>query len=261
MMNIDEIWSKTRILLETKMTKEAYSVWLGHGMFPYNFENGKDFILCIRDTTMIPIIKKRYLSIIQNAVEDAVGHSVTVSFISPDYENPPYERKIVEPLHSEYTFENFIVTDNNQQAFTAAFSVAEEPGKVFNPLFIYGPVSAGKTHLCQAIYHYIHDNFPCKKTIHMTVEEYVDELLDAIQHKRTQKMRDYMHMADVLIMDDFDRIGSRELTQQEFFNLFNDLFNENKQIVIASRKAPKDLRNVNKLLCARMEWGRIVEIQ
>ncbi len=260
-MNIDEIWSKTCGLLETTMTKEAYSAWFEHSMFPYRFENSKDFILCIRDTTMIPIIKKRYSSIIQNAIEDVIGYSVTVGFISPDYEKPPYERKIVEPLHSEYTFENFIVTDNNQQAFTAAFSVAEEPGKVFNPLFIYGPVSAGKTHLCQAIYHYIHDNFPCKKTIHMTVEEYVDELLDAIRHKRTSKMRDYMHMADVLIMDDFDRIGSRELTQQEFFNLFNDLFNENKQIVIASRNAPKDLLNVNKLLCARMEWGRIVEIQ
>jgi chromosomal replication initiator protein len=139
--------------------------------------------------------------------------------------------------------------------------VAENPANAYNPLFIYGGVGLGKTHLMQAIGHFVHQKNPGTRILYMTSETFTNDLISAIQQKNTYEFREKIRRVDILMIDDIQFIAGRESTQQEFFNTFNELHDEGKQIILTSDKAPKEIQRLEERLCSRFEWGLVADIQ
>ena len=164
-------------------------------------------------------------------------------------------------LNSRYTFMNFVVGPSNQFAFAASLAVAENPGDTYNPLFIYGGVGLGKTHLMNAIGNHLSEENPNLNVLLMTSEAMTNELIEGIARKRTSELRSRLRSVDVLLVDDVQFLSKTKATQEEFFHTFNKLYDEKKQIIIASDRPPKELPEIEERLRSRFEWGVIVDIQ
>jgi len=164
-------------------------------------------------------------------------------------------------LNKRYTFENFIVGSGNELAYAASQAIATKPGDKYNPLFIYGGVGIGKTHLMQAVGNEILKNRPEAQVVYISTEQFVQEFLDAIRYKKNTDFADYYRGADVLIVDDIQFIAGKETTQEEFFHTFNALHQANKQIIISSDKPPKDITTLEERLRSRFAWGMSIDMQ
>lgn len=164
-------------------------------------------------------------------------------------------------LNSKYTFESFVVGPSNRFAHAASMAVAETPAKAYNPLFIYGPVGLGKTHLMQAIGREILSRAPQPRVLYMTSEKFTNQLINAIKTGTTAKFREKYRNVDCLLIDDIQFIAGKEATMEEFFHTFNTLYDAHKQIVVSSDKPPKDINNLEERLVSRFEWGLVTDIQ
>jgi chromosomal replication initiator protein len=265
---MESLWDKTCALLSQDMPYVSYSTWIDGNMIPGVLENDTLFITVKMDR-MISMIQNKYAELIEKRLSETAGVPMKISLLSRE----EMQRKLADDdsgtgsedndphLNPKYTFESFVVGSGNRFAHAAALAVAESPAEAYNPLFIYGGVGLGKTHLMQAIGHFIHQSDPKKKILYMTSESFTNQLISAIQMKKTYEFREKIRKVDILMVDDIQFIAGRESTQQEFFNTFNELHNDNKQIILTSDKPPKDIQRLEERLCSRFEWGLVADIQ
>ena len=265
-MNMESLWEQTCALLVKEMNIVSYRTWVDGNMQPIAMRDDTMFI-SVKMDSMIPMIQKKYLTLVERCLSESAGTPLKAVLLSKaaadSFTDTPRENEDENDPHlnPKYTFENFVVGSGNLFAHAAALAVAESPAEAYNPLFIYGGVGLGKTHLMQAIGHFIHQNDPGRKILYMTSENFTNELISAIQQKRTFEFREKIRKVDVLMVDDIQFIAGRESTQQEFFNTFNELHNDNKQIILTSDKPPKDIQRLEERLCSRFEWGLVADIQ
>jgi chromosomal replication initiator protein len=216
---------------------------------------------------------QHHLSAIQRAAQDIVGGQPRVTVVvdgaasqpAPADAPPPMPVRpgggSVEGLNPRYTFDTFVVGSSNQFAQAASQAVAELPSKAYNPLFIYGGVGLGKTHLLHAVGHQSVRLFPTMVVVYITSERFTNELINAIRYDRTAEFRARYRNMDLLLIDDIQFISGKERTQEEFFHTFNTLYESRKQIIVSSDAPPKDIPEIEERLRSRFEWGLIADIQ
>ena len=265
-LDLESLWKSACTLLLDRMSYLAYTTWIKDNMYPVAMEDNT-MVISVKMEPMIPTIQKKYHSLIEECLSEAdgqphkaliIGKSEADKRLRPDPDEDEDENHRLNP---KYTFDHFIRGESNAFAYAAAFAAAETPGEMYNPLFIYGGVGLGKTHLMHAIGNYVREQDPSKRILYMTSETFMNEMVNAIQQKKTYDFRAKLRMVDVLLVDDIQFIAGKEATQQEFFNAFNELHNENKQIVLTSDKPPKEIQRLEERLCSRFEWGLVADIQ
>ncbi len=267
---------KESVRNEHSLTDVNYLTWVK----PLQFFDVKDdvFIILIPSDKgqFLKYINDKYLLPFKVAIAEAFHKEYDVKFIlgkdSAAYSDVFFDtgqnKDIYERanLNSKYTFDTFVVGDNNKLAHAAALAIAESPGEVYNPLFLYSGVGLGKTHLMHAIAHYIIENNSDKKVLYVTSEKFTNEIIDAIKIDKNspnaiKNFREKYRNIDVLLIDDIQFIIGKERTQEEFFNTFNQLYEEKKQIIISSDKPPKDMSTLEERYRSRFGWGLIADIQ
>ena len=274
---IQEKWSEilNMIKVEHDVSDISFSTWL-KPLKVYKVEGNVVTININNQNIALDYINKKYLLPLKVAIAEATGENFEISFILPDeIEEEIKEKAVANPIdHNEniakanlnprYTFDTFVVGNNNKMAHAASVAVAESPGESYNPLFIYGGVGLGKTHLMHAIAHFILKNNPKSKILYVSSETFTNELIDAIRNKNnitTTEFREKYRNNDVLLIDDIQFIIGKESTQEEFFHTFNTLYESKKQIIISSDKPPKEIETLEERLRSRFEWGLTVDIQ
>lgn len=278
MDSIKENWNliKETLRHEYELSDISYTTWIA----PLNFYQVKDNVV----TIMIPsdqshalsYISSKYRSFFQVTISEMMDHTYDIAFIlekdalnqaseNMTVNNPIYNIKSENAnLNPKYKFDTFVVGSNNKFAHSAALAVAESPGDVYNPLYIYGGAGLGKTHLIHSIGHFILEQNPDMKMLYVTSEVFTNEVIDCIRSGDASKMtkfREKYRTVDVLLIDDIQFIIGKESTQEEFFHTFNTLHSSGKQIVLTSDKPPKDMETLEERFRSRFEWGLIADIQ
>ena len=275
---IKEKWDE--ILLNIKeehdISEVSYRTWL-LPLIPDSVD--KDILtILVPDSAFISYVKKKYEFLLKITIEEITGFQCELDFkLKSDVKEPEKENRLINVtnntvsqlalqnanLNPRYTFDTFVVGKNNNLAHAASLAVAESPGEIYNPLFIYGGVGLGKTHLMHSVAHFILKNNPSAKILYVTSEKFTNELIDAIRNKNnvsTTEFREKYRNNDVLLIDDIQFIIGKESTQEEFFHTFNDLHGAKKQIIISSDKPPKEIATLEGRLKSRFEWGLIADI-
>lgn len=184
-----------------------------------------------------------------------------IDSVNTPIQDSNYDRLIeASNLNPDYTFDTFVIGDNNKHAHAVCTAVASNPGGDFNPLFLYGGPGLGKTHLIQSVAHYILKNNPSKKVLYVSSTTFTNEIIDSIRKQKTEEFRQKYHNIDVLLIDDIQFINNKESTQQEFFHTFNILYEAKKQIIITSDRPPKELKSFDERYISRFEWGGPIDI-
>ena len=264
-MQVIAIWNRSLELLKNEMTNVSYNTWISP-ILPVCVEGG-EVILQAQNEVAKNTLKNLYTNTISSAVSKAADKELRVSFIVKS-ERDKYEADLRSAmpgsdylLHPKFTFENFVIGGSNNFAYAAAKAVADSPAKAYNPLFMYGGVGLGKTHLMHAIGNQIKESFPHYKIMYVTSETFTYELIQSIQENTNSQFRGKYRNVDVLMVDDIQFISGKVSTQEEFFNTFNALQTNGKQIVLSSDKPPKEMITLEERLRSRFEGGLITDIQ
>ena len=263
-MNIMELWEKAKIIIRSDMNEVFFNTFI-KDLKPHVMDG--DTLKLISPAPYISAwLSNDNIRKIEDALSAAAARKLHAAIISAEDAEPvqPKQAPVVESatrLNPKYTFDTFVVGNNNRFAHAAALSVAESPAQNVNPLFIYGGVGLGKTHLMHAIGHYVRQQHPESRLLYITSEEFTNELISAIQHNSTEEFRNRFRKVDVLMVDDIQFIAGKRGTEEEFFHTFNHLRDAGKQIVMTSDKPPKEIQKLEERLCSRFEGGLVADIQ
>ena len=226
--------------------------------------NEEQLILYSPSEFRVEVIRRRYAKIIEDALKEIFDSNAKV-IVFGDAEMKAYKEKDSVPaamdFNPQFSFENFVVGPSNRFAHSAAIAVSNNPGQVYNPLFIYGPPGVGKTHLLYAIANGIRKNNPGANIVYIKGDQFTNELIAAIQTGKNIEFRSKYREADLFLIDDVQFIAGKEATQEEFFHTFNKLYEEHKQIVMTSDRKPSDMAALEDRLRTRFEWGLLADIQ
>jgi chromosomal replication initiator protein len=265
-LELKGLWDNSIKLIKEEMPGVSFSTWI-EPIIPISLEKNV-LLLEVPSEFNIGIIKSRYKDLIKNAVKLVSNRSLDIELTINSVEKVTTRQLEVSEgptyssiLNTKYTFETYVKGSGNQLAHAASLAVAEAPAQAYNPLFIYGGVGLGKTHLMHAIGHYIMDQNQNAKVLYTSSEKFTNELINAIKDDKNEEFRNKYRNIDVLLIDDIQFIAGKERTQQEFFHTFNALYEMNKQIVVTSDKPPKEIQTLEERLRSRFEWGLIADIQ
>ena len=274
------LWDEILTRVETKVNRHSFYTWFK----PTTFVADDDATLTVRvpNTLFKEWLTKHYAGVISESMTEINQSDLTVSFVSDpagDRDGRPASQTTDEPaapespssvtplapgpggLNPRYTFETFIVGSSNQFANAACRAVAEAPSRSYNPLFIYGGVGLGKTHLMHAVGQYVLQHDPALKLTYISSERFMNEMINAVRYDRIIDFRERYRTVDVLLVDDIQFLAGKEATQTEFFHTFNALYDSQKQIVVSSDSPPHEIPSLEERLRSRFEWGLIADIQ
>lgn len=267
------IWEDLISQFKKELTPEIYNTWFS----PIRMVNATENSLTIEVPNQLyqDWFNKNYLKKARESLEHVYNRpiNISVTISDKDITAPPYSVSPAPISHKQsnghrdpmlnprYNFENFVVGPSNRFAHAASIAVAQAPAKAYNPLFIYGGVGLGKTHLMQAIAHYIMAHNPASKIFYVSCESFTNELINAIQNRTTLKFRTKFRGVDVLLIDDIHFLSGKEHAQDEFFHTFNTLYDAHKQIILSSDRPPKEIVNLEERLISRFEWGLVTDLQ
>ena len=270
----DELVLKIKELLKPEVTKISYDTWI----LPLDIRSidGDNIVFTTISEFQKDFIENKYRSLIFNTLRYITNKDWTFSVIDISNEDPNNDSNEVikdnssnssveiesnkSTLNRKYTFETFVVGNSNRFAHAAALAVGNEPGKAYNPLFLYGGVGLGKTHLMHAIGNRILENNIKKNVLYVTSEKFTNQLINAIKDNKNEVFRNKYRSIDVLLIDDIQFIAGKERVQEEFFHTFNSLYEDGRQIIISSDKPPRDIQFLEDRLKSRFEWGLLADI-
>ncbi|MGL4798190.1 MAG: chromosomal replication initiator protein DnaA [Cellulosilyticaceae bacterium] len=270
----DAQWNTILGIIEPETSSVSYNTWFKDTKLVDVIDN--TMLVSVKNEFNKEILSTRYLELIKNCTLQVLSKEYNFDFVVIS-EDGKYEPKnssstikkehIDDPLNTKsnlnprYVFNSFVVGNSNRMAHAAALAVAEAPARAYNPLFLYGGVGLGKTHLMHSIAHYILEQNPNAKVLYASSEKFTNELINSIKDDKNEAFRNKYRNIDVLLIDDIQFIAGKERTQEEFFHTFNTLHEANKQIIISSDRPPKEIETLEDRLRSRFEWGLIADIQ
>jgi len=271
--DITKIWNETQDVIKSRIGEIAFNTWFGP--LRIKSDKSKNITLEMPDNFFKEWFVSHYLELTSSTVRELAGQDILIEFeVNPNIIKKEkkdklqvFESRIKEDvvgdvkLNPKYTFENFVVGPSNRFTHAACLAVAESPAKNYNPLFIYGGVGLGKTHLMQAICYFVKKHNPQVRITYLTSERFTNELVNAIQNHSMENFRKQYRSADILLLDDIHFIAGKEATQEEFFHTFNSLHDAHKQIIISSDRPPREINKLEERLISRFSWGLITDIQ
>ncbi len=266
--DLQNIWNEVLKLIKVELTEVSFNTWL-KTIDPISITDREILLLAPNEFTK-GILEGRYVNLIDSALRQITDKKYEILFTTPG-EKIPEKKEVINHeeieenqraiLNPKYTFDTFVIGNSNRFAHAASLAVAEAPAQTYNPLFIYGGVGLGKTHLMHAIGHFILEQNPDSKVVYVSSEKFTNELINSIREYRNEEFRNKYRNVDVLLIDDIQFIAGKEGTQEEFFHTFNALHEANKQIIISSDRPPKEIPTLEDRLRSRFEWGLITDIQ
>ncbi|GGH29840.1 chromosomal replication initiator protein DnaA [Paenibacillus segetis] len=267
-----EIWQHILSIINTKLSKPSFDTWFKATKVVSLTD--RSIVISAPTTFAVEWLESRYTKLVATTVFEYLNKQVEVSFVIEEsapaeqtqtHREPPapiqMEESVSHMLNPKYTFDTFVIGSGNRFAHAASLAVAEAPARAYNPLFLYGGVGLGKTHLMHAIGHYILEHSPSSKVVYISSEKFTNEFINSIRDNRAESFRNKYRNIDILLIDDIQFLAGKESTQEEFFHTFNALHEERKQIIISSDRPPKEIPTLEERLRSRFEWGLITDIQ
>lgn len=271
-----EIWSRLLTQARASVGEDVFRTWL-EPITPISWED-PTLTVAVPDQFSLEWTESKYAELISSLAPVALGHPISLTFrVDQDRQQRPQmdlfsaskvetpqqhqERSIAPFLNDRYTFEHFVVGKSNELAAAAAHAIAQAPGRVYNPFFIYGRTGLGKTHLMQAIAHELLRTKPALRVTYLSTEQFTNDMVASIQNRKTAEFRRRFRETDLLLIDDIHFLKGKEGTQEEFFHTFNALYEAGRQIVLTSDRPPAEIGGLEARLVSRFQWGMVADIE